>query len=74
MVAIYNLLTPYSSFLSVMSSVRGITVITGAAQGIGRGVTVQLKNNGLDISINNLPLSEKIAKSRKRLSENVTNQ
>jgi NAD(P)-dependent dehydrogenase (short-subunit alcohol dehydrogenase family) len=38
-----------------MSISKGIALITGSAQGIGRSIAVQLARDGFDIALNDLP-------------------
>lgn len=39
-----------------MSIAKGIALITGSAQGIGRGIALRLARDGFDIALNDLPL------------------
>jgi NAD(P)-dependent dehydrogenase (short-subunit alcohol dehydrogenase family) len=38
-----------------MSPQKGIALITGSAQGIGRGIALRLARDGFDIALNDLP-------------------
>ena len=38
-----------------MSITKGIALITGSAQGIGRGIALRLARDGFDIALNDLP-------------------
>ena len=38
-----------------MSIVKGIALVTGSAQGIGRGIALRLARDGFDIALNDLP-------------------
>ena len=37
------------------NSSKGVALITGSAQGIGRGIAVRLAADGFDIALNDLP-------------------
>ncbi|KAF4584934.1 hypothetical protein EYR40_001760 [Pleurotus pulmonarius] len=37
------------------SSYKGVAIITGAAEGIGRGIALRLVSDGFDVSINDIP-------------------
>ena len=38
-----------------MSIAKGIALITGSAQGIGRGIALRLARDGFDIALNDVP-------------------
>ncbi|KAF9238268.1 NAD-binding protein [Melanogaster broomeanus] len=38
-----------------MSLVKGVAVVTGAAQGIGRAIALRLSHDGFDVAINDIP-------------------
>ncbi|KAF9238267.1 hypothetical protein BU15DRAFT_75421 [Melanogaster broomeanus] len=38
-----------------MSVVKGVAVVTGAAQGIGRAIALRLSRDGFDVAINDIP-------------------
>jgi len=37
---------------------RGVAIVTGAAQGIGKGIALRLADDGFDVAINDLPRSK----------------
>ncbi|KAJ7603890.1 acetoin reductase family protein [Mycena polygramma] len=50
-----------------MSS-KGIAVVTGAAQGIGKGIALRLASDGFDIAVNDIPLkADKVAELVKEI-------
>ncbi|KAJ6482585.1 NAD-binding protein [Mycena sanguinolenta] len=38
-----------------MSSTKGIALVTGAAQGMGRGIALRLAEDGFDVAVNDVP-------------------
>jgi len=38
-----------------MAASKGVALITGCAQGIGRGIALHLADDGLDTSLNDMP-------------------
>ncbi|KAF7377403.1 hypothetical protein MSAN_00161900 [Mycena sanguinolenta] len=40
--------------LSVMSSSKGVVLVTGAAQGIGRSIALRLADDGFDVAVNDI--------------------
>ena len=38
-----------------MSSSRGISIVTGASQGIGRAIALRLADDGFDVAVNDIP-------------------
>ncbi|KAK0207578.1 hypothetical protein IW262DRAFT_1419483 [Armillaria fumosa] len=44
------------------SASKGVAIITGSAQGIGKAIALRLADDGFDVAINDIPLDGKIAK------------
>ncbi|TFK49874.1 NAD(P)-binding protein [Heliocybe sulcata] len=38
-----------------MSSSKGVAIVTGSAQGIGRGIALKLAEDGFDVAVNDIP-------------------
>ncbi|KAK0193188.1 hypothetical protein F5146DRAFT_1029497 [Armillaria mellea] len=41
---------------------KGVAVVTGAAQGIGKAIALRLADDGFDVAVNDIPLDGKITK------------
>ncbi len=48
---------------------KGVAVITGAAQGIGKAIALRLADDGFDVAINDISLDAKLTKLREVQAE-----
>jgi NAD(P)-dependent dehydrogenase (short-subunit alcohol dehydrogenase family) len=43
-----------------MTRPKGVTLVTGSAQGIGRAIAIRLARDGFDIALNDLPVKNAV--------------
>ncbi|KAG0697574.1 hypothetical protein DFH29DRAFT_945720 [Suillus ampliporus] len=46
-----------------MSQSKGVALVTGSAQGLGRAIAIRLAQDGFDVALNDLPAKQTVGKS-----------